>query len=103
MKFYTLTYDANQPTVQQVNIPTNTDYKIGVKVRSNGEILDLNPEDMTLGTLTADARKTNGYVTFTKEAGDTASYTQETLDIQRGYEAGYSKPAFAEQNTTGST
>ena len=81
MKFYTLTYDANLPTKQQVNIPTNTDYKIGVKVVKNGELLDLDPTDVTLGTLSADVDKTNGYVTFTKAAGDEASYTQKKLAI----------------------
>lgn len=81
MKFYTLTYDANLPTKQQVNVPTNTDYKIGVKVVKNGELLDLDPADVTLGSLSADADKTNGYVTFTEAAGDDASYTQKKLAI----------------------
>ncbi len=81
MNFYTLTYDANLPTTQQINVPTNTDYKLGVKVRSNGELLDLDPADVTLGALSADAEKTNGYVTFTKAAGDDASNTQKTLAI----------------------
>lgn len=43
----------------------------------------------------------NGYTTFTFSAGDNASYTQETLDIQHGYEAGFSQPAYVEQNNTG--
>lgn len=81
MNFYTLTYDANLPTAQQINVPTNTDYKLGVKVRSNGELLDLGPADVTLGALSADAEKTNGYVTFTEAAGDGASYTQKKLAI----------------------
>lgn len=82
MNFYTLTYDANLPTAQQINVPTNTDYKVGVKARSNGELLDLDPADVTLGTLSADSEKTNGYVTFTKAAGDEASYTQKKLEIE---------------------
>jgi len=82
MNFYTLTYDANLPTKQQINVPTNTDYKIGVKVRSNGELLDLDPADVTLGTLSADAKKTDGYVTFTTAASDDASYTQKELAIE---------------------
>lgn len=81
MKFYTLDFDCNAPVTQQVNVPTNTDYKIGVKVRSNGEQIDLDPADVTLGTLSADAEKTNGYVTFTKAAGDEASYTQKKLAV----------------------
>lgn len=81
MTLYTLEYSANTPTTQQVNIPTNTDYKIGVKVVKNGEQLDLDPADVTLGALSADAEKTNDYVTFTEEAGDDASYTQKKLAI----------------------
>lgn len=81
MKFYTLTFNANLPTKNQLNIPTNTDYKIGVKVVRNGELLDLDPADVTLGSLSADADKTNGYVTFTAAAGDDASYTQKSLVV----------------------
>lgn len=87
MKLYTLTYDCNTPTKQQVNIPTNTDYKLGIKVRRNGEIQNLSPESVTLGGLSADPDKTNGYVTFTLSAGDNASYTGEKLDIEKGYDA----------------
>lgn len=70
MNFYTLTYDANLPTKQQINVPTNTDYKIGVKVVRNGDLVALKPSDVTLGTLSADAELEDGYVTFTKAAGD---------------------------------
>ncbi len=38
MKLYTLTYDCNNPVVQQINVPTNTDYKVGVKVIRDGQI-----------------------------------------------------------------
>lgn len=50
MKFYTLDFDCNTPTVQQVNVPTNTDYKVGIKVRRNGEIQNLSPESVKLYT-----------------------------------------------------
>ena len=50
MKLYTLTYDCNTPTKQQVNIPTNTDYKLGIKVRRNGEIQNLSPNSVKLYT-----------------------------------------------------
>ena len=50
MKFYNLTYDCNQPTAQQVNIPTNTDYKLGVKVKRNGEMQNLSPNSVKLYT-----------------------------------------------------
>lgn len=86
MNFYTLTYDANLPTKQQINVPTNTDYKVGIKVRRNGEIQNLSPNSVMLGTLSADNTKTNGYVTFTLSAGDNANYTTENLIIQKGYD-----------------
>lgn len=87
MKFYTLTYDANQPTVQQVNIPTNTDYKLGIKVKRNGAYQNLKPAEVTLGTLSADEADINGYTTFTFSAGDEARYTQEVLDIQHAQDS----------------
>ena len=86
MKLYTLEYDCNKPAVQQINVPTNTDYKVGVKIRRNGEIQSLSPDSITLDGLSADADKTNGYVTFTKSTGDSASYTSENLDIGKGYD-----------------
>lgn len=50
MKFNTLTFDANLPTTQQVNVPTNTDYKVGMKVKRNGEIQQLGPDEFTIYT-----------------------------------------------------
>lgn len=50
MKLYTLTYDCNTPTKQQVNIPTNTDYKVGIKVKRNGEIQALSPNSIKMFT-----------------------------------------------------
>lgn len=91
MNFYTLDYDCNTPTVQQINIPTNTDYKVGMKVRRNGEIQNLSPDNFTItdidgNTLSADADKTNGYVTFTKSSGDDASFKQYGVHIDKGYD-----------------
>ena len=50
MKITTLTFDANLPTTQQVNVPTNTDYKVGMKVKRNGEIQQLGPDEFTIYT-----------------------------------------------------
>lgn len=84
MKFYTLDFDCNAPVTQQVNVPTNTDYKIGVKFTKNGKTVSPFPENVTLGTLSADTDKTNGYVTFTKKSGDNASYVQDNLVVDEG-------------------
>lgn len=87
MKFYTLDFDCNAPKAQQINVPTNTDYKVGVKVKRNGSYQNLKPAEVTLGTLSADEDDVNGYTTFTMSAGDNASYTQETLDIQHAQDS----------------
>ena len=87
MKFYTLDFDCNAPVTQQVNVPTNTDYKVGIKVKRNGAYQNLKPAEVTLGTLSADEGDVNGYTTFTMSAGDTASYTQATLDIQHAQDS----------------
>lgn len=48
MNFYTLDYDCNNPVTQQINAPTNTDYKIGMKVKRNGEVQNINPSAVTV-------------------------------------------------------
>lgn len=50
MRFNTITLDANLPTTQQVNVPTNTDYKVGMKVKRNGEVQQLGPDEFTIYT-----------------------------------------------------
>ena len=81
MKIYTLTYDCNAPAKQQINVPTNTDYKVGVKVVRNGKNKPLYPEAVTLGTLSADADTVNGFVMFTKRSGSEQSRAEETLSV----------------------
>ena len=91
MNFYTLTYDADLPAVQQVNVPTNSDYKIGMKVKRNGAVQSIKPSEFTITaqdgtTLSADPEKTNGYVTITKASGDNASFKQYGVHIDHGYD-----------------
>lgn len=50
MKLYTLDYDCNMPTVQQVNVATNTDAKIGIKVKQNGEYIALDGNTLSIET-----------------------------------------------------
>lgn len=105
MKLYTLTYDDARPTKQQVNIPTNSDCKIGIRVigsKDAGKILkmsettdatilaeafNLYPQQVTLvgddgSTISADPELTNGYVTFTLKAGDEANFTKYKVQVK---------------------
>lgn len=86
MKLYTLEYNCNVPTTQQINVPTNTDYKVGIKVKRNGKGVNLKPAEVTIGTLSADDGLVNGYLTFTASAGDDPSMSLDTIDIKHGYD-----------------
>lgn len=79
MNFTTIEYDCNTPTVQQINIPTNTDYMVGIKVKKDGQDINLQPSQLTVGDYTMDDTKTNGYVTYKASTGDSASFAQ--LDV----------------------
>lgn len=67
MKFNTLTFDANLPTVQQVNVPTNTDYKVGMKVKRNGEVQSIKPSEFTIYTGDVNVIPPEQYTAATKE------------------------------------
>ena len=106
MKFTTLTYNANQPTIQQVNIPTNSDYKIGMKVKRNGEVQRLSPSDFTItdtdgNTLSVDSNKTNGYETITKASGDEATFKQYGVTVDADMTYAVNEYVGVQQGTTG--
>lgn len=68
MRIYTLKYDYNLPTTQQINTATNSTFLIGIKAIRNGEEVAIDPAKATLigptSTLSANSDKVNGYVTF---------------------------------------
>jgi hypothetical protein len=91
MRLNTITFDANLPTTQQVNVPTNSDYKVGMKVKRNGAVQHIKPSEFTITsedgtTIPVDPEKTNGYVTITKASGDNASFKQYGVHIDKGYD-----------------
>lgn len=85
MNFYTLEYDCNTPVTQQINVPTNTDYKVGIKVKKDGQDINLQPAQLTVGDNTIDGTKTNGYVTYAASNGDSASFTQFDVQVDKNY------------------
>lgn len=94
MTFYTLKYDVLCPTVQQLNIPTNTDYKVGVKVARGVDEVDLGDgRGVTLGGLSSEGLE-DGYVTFAKSSGDEASLGEDTVSVDI-------RPAAVENYLTG--
>lgn len=87
MKLYTLDYDCNMPVTQQVNVATNTDAKIGIKVQKNGEYLELDGSTLSVvtpnTTISADSELTNGYVTFPISTPDSASLVPDTVVVNK--------------------
>lgn len=87
MKLYTLDYNCNQPLTQQVNIATNTDAKLGIKVQKDGEYLNLDGSSLSVvtpnATISADEELTNGYVTFPISIGDEPTLTQDTVVLDK--------------------
>lgn len=81
MNFYTIDYDCNTPVTQQINVPTNTDYIVGIKVKKNGQDINLQPSQLSVDNYTIDDTKTNGYVTYKASTGDDASFTQLNVKV----------------------
>ena len=93
MKFYTLNYNCNVPTTQQINVPTNTDYKVGIKVTRNGKEQNLKPAEVKLYTgnsteyISPDDELTNGYMTFTRSTEDEAFGEADVIDIKHAQDS----------------
>lgn len=81
MKLYTTRYDANAPSRQQINIPTNTNYMVGVKVDKNGRECLLKPEEVKLDGQDAEDTKLDGYVIFNLASDDNATMKDATLSV----------------------
>ena len=75
MKYYTLEYDMNRPSVKQLNVPTDSDYGVAVKVYRNGELVD---GDISVGGLSA-TEGSGDWQLVKLESGSTA--TTEKLDV----------------------
>ena len=86
MKIYTVEYDANRPSLKQVNIPNYSNAKIGIEVISNNEKIELTKDNVKLTsggtTLCADGEY-NGYVTVPVSVGDCGNDMMCKVDINK--------------------
>ena len=89
MKIYTVKYDANRPSLKQVNIPNYSNAKIGIKVISDNEKIELTKDDVKLTsgdtTLYADGEY-SGYVTFPITTGDCSDDKAYTISCEKAPE-----------------
>lgn len=54
MRVATLNYNANQPTLQQIIVPTNSKYAVGVRVSKDGNVIS---GDLSVGGIAATDNK----------------------------------------------
>ena len=66
----------------------HADYYVPLEIK-DGQVLDIDPSEITLGGKAADATKTNDYVTFTLASDDNAKYESNVvaLEMEDGFKA----------------
>ena len=101
MKLYTLEYDCNLPTVQQINVPTNSDFKVGIKVIRNGEVQDVKAGEVAIDGLSATSGYRNGYVLFDGQTEADASLKQSAISVD--HEQTVAENYAIQYNDTGSS
>lgn len=87
MKFYTTSYKIGQPSIKKINVGTNSDYMIGVKVYDqNGNPFSLDTESIALvdknGDLYPEKIK-NGYAAFVMSSNDEENDKYFTVKMRK--------------------
>lgn len=77
MKYYTIDYNANQPSNKQISVPTDSDYGVAVKIEKDGSVLS---GDTKIGDLSATTTRGDYYI-FVLSSGSTPSMTKKTVTI----------------------
>lgn len=85
MKVQTLEYNANQPMPQQIAVPTNSVYAVGVKVIKDGEVIDgdLSVDGVSASTKIADYK----IVQLSSESAETMKALDVVIDCQSTVES----------------
>lgn len=69
MRVSTLDYNANQPTLQQIIVPTDSKYAVGVRVTKDGEMIS---GDLSVGGIAATDNKGGfGIVELSSDSAET--------------------------------
>ena len=108
MNLYTIKYDYNKPTTQQLTIPTNTEYKVGVKATMDGEPIEIEPSRAALKqvgastSIMADPSTYNGYVTFGLVTADAEEFKSYVLDVDGDTKADFALNIQTKKDSVGS-
>ena len=83
MKVQTIKYDVDKPTPQQITVPLNSDYSLGVKVYKDGEQIELKSNQLSVDGEVATGQE-NSYNIFELSSGSDVGMKQLDVEMQGG-------------------
>lgn len=78
MNYYTIDYDVNRPMANQMTVPMNSEYGIGVRVIKDNEPVNLEMGELSVNGMSATSQ-VNGYNLYELSSGNDTG--MNTLDV----------------------
>ena len=78
MKYFTIDHDMNRPMPNQINVPLNSEYGIGVRVFKNEQPIELGMDELSVNGMSA-VTQVGGYNLYELSSGDVQ--TMNTIDV----------------------
>lgn len=78
MKYFTIDHDMNRPMPNQINVPLNSEYGIGVRVFKNEQPIELGMDELSVNGMSA-VTQVGGYNLYELSSGDVQ--TMKTVDV----------------------
>lgn len=79
MNYYTIDYDVNRPMENQITVPMNSEYGIGVRVIKDNEPVNLEMGELSVNGMSATSQ-VNGYNLYELSSGNDTG--MNTLDVE---------------------
>lgn len=78
MNYYTIDYDVNRPMANQITVPMNSEYGIGVRIIKDNEPVNLEMGELSVNGMSATSQ-VNGYNLYELSSGNVE--TMKSLDV----------------------
>lgn len=83
MNYYTIDYDVNRPMANQITVPMNSEYGIGVRVIRDNEPVNLEMGELSVNGISATSQ-VNGYNLYELSSGNGTGMNLIDVDVQSG-------------------
>ena len=83
MRVATLNYNANQPTLQQIIVPTNSKYAVGVRISKDGEIAAVKSSELSVNGVAA-SEQIHGFNVVQLSSDGTEGIKSFDVNMQTG-------------------